>query len=129
MSVVNVKVAYLRPKYPDLQAWTRDPQNVYVGRRGIVFVTNPDGSKQRFPPQDSPWHNPFKVGKDGTREEVVAKYRAYIIPRIERGELDLSILKGKNLGCWCAPELCHGHVLLDLINYYCYPQIVLTSIE
>jgi len=25
-------------------------------------------------------------------------------------------LRGKDLGCWCAPENCHGDVLLALAN-------------
>ncbi len=29
----------------------------------------------------SAWANPFKIGRDGTRAEVVAKYRAYLIER------------------------------------------------
>jgi len=27
-------------------------------------------------------------------------------------------MKGKNLGCWCFPEPCHGNVLLELIDEY-----------
>lgn len=26
----------------------------------------------------SPWGNPFIIGKDGTRDEVIAKYEAYL---------------------------------------------------
>ena len=37
-SVVNVKVAHIRPKYNDLEEWTKDPNNVYIGRAGIVFI-------------------------------------------------------------------------------------------
>ena len=29
---------------------------------------------------------------------------------------ELNKLKGKNLGCWCYPEKCHGDVLIELIN-------------
>jgi hypothetical protein len=25
-------------------------------------------------------------------------------------------LKGKNLGCWCKPDKCHGDILLEIIN-------------
>ncbi len=25
-------------------------------------------------------------------------------------------MKGKNLGCWCAPEPCHGNILLELLS-------------
>ena len=113
-NIVNVKVAYIRPEYKNLKEWMDDPQNVYIGRRGIVFI---DGS--RFPAHDSIWHNPFKLGKDGDREEVIEKYKNYITDRlISEPELreKLKELKGKNLGCWCNPEKCHGDVLADLIS-------------
>ena len=29
---------------------------------------------------------------------------------------ELKAMKGKNLGCWCKPEACHGDILLDIIN-------------
>lgn len=44
MSVVNVKVAFIRPEYQNLKEWMQDNKNVYIGRKGIVFV---DG--KRFP--------------------------------------------------------------------------------
>lgn len=25
-------------------------------------------------------------------------------------------LRGKALGCWCAPDTCHGHVLAELAD-------------
>ena len=61
----------------------------------------------------SPWGNPFKIGPDGTRQAVIEKYRAYIA---ERPELLARVgeLKGKTLGCWCAPEACHADVLAEL---------------
>lgn len=62
----------------------------------------------------SKWGNPFVVGKDGTREEVIKKYKEWILNQslIE----DLSELKGKVLGCWCSPKPCHGDVLIELCN-------------
>ena len=76
----------------------REPFDVYIGR-------------------PSKWGNPFVVGKDGTREEVVAKYRRWL--ETERQDLMWSApkeLRGKVLGCWCAPKSCHGDVLLRLAN-------------
>ncbi len=116
MSVVNCKVAYLRPKYNNLKEWVGDSQNVYVGRAGVVFV-----EKVRFPKEASPFCNPFKVGKDGTREEVIQKFRGYMEARLKDNPdlvKELVALKGKNLGCWCAPEPCHADVLMELIQKY-----------
>ena len=64
----------------------------------------------------SKWGNPFSIGKDGTRKEVIEKYEKYIL---ENEELmnDLHELEGKILGCWCKPKACHGDVLVKLVNY------------
>jgi hypothetical protein len=63
----------------------------------------------------SKWGNPFKIGEDGNRHEVIRKYREYILSNDELLK-DLHELKGKTLGCWCKPSACHGDVLVDLIE-------------
>lgn len=61
------------------------------------------------------WGNPFVIGKDGTREEVIRQYELYITE--QRHLMDaLPELKGKRLGCWCAPAACHGDVLAKLAD-------------
>lgn len=62
------------------------------------------------------WGNTFEIGKDGTREEVVAKYEAWLRNNPKLLEEAKSELRGKDLICWCAPRPCHGDVLLRLIN-------------
>lgn len=112
-TVVNVKVKYIRPKHHNLKIWMEDPNNVYIGRKGIVFI---DG--ERFPKESSIWANPFKITKTETRDSVVEKYREYIVQQIEEKDLHFKLeeLRGKQLGCWCAPESCHGDVLLSLLE-------------
>ena len=63
----------------------------------------------------SKWANPFKIGLNGTRDEVIEKYRAWLL---EQPELMAALpeLRGKDLACWCAPKYCHGDVLLALAN-------------
>lgn len=63
----------------------------------------------------SKWGNPFVIGRDGSRAEVVAKYRAWIVtqPALMNA---LEELRGRDLVCWCAPLACHGDVLIDLAN-------------
>lgn len=63
----------------------------------------------------SRWGNPFKIGRDGTREEVVAKYEQYLLGRPDL-LARLPDLRGKDLACWCHPLACHGDVLLRLAN-------------
>ena len=72
------------------------PNSVYVGR-------------------PSKWGNPFKIGRDGTREEVIAEY-AYWIERQSQLMDDLGELRGKDLVCWCAPLPCHADILLEMAN-------------
>lgn len=61
------------------------------------------------------WGNPFVIGKDGTREEVIKKYRSYLVKGLRYGKFtheELAALHGHDLLCWCAPEPCHGDVLI-----------------
>ena len=63
----------------------------------------------------SKWGNPFEIGRDGTREEVIRAYEEWI--RTQPALLnDLVELRGKTLGCWCKPAACHGDVLVKLLN-------------
>ncbi len=74
--------------------------DVYIGRGG-------------------PWGNPFEIGRDGTRAEVIAKYRVWITSddRVAVAlRANLHLLKGKVLGCFCAPRRCHGDVLAELAD-------------
>lgn len=75
------------------------PEYVYIGR-------------------PSKYGNPFSIGVDGTRSEVIRKYERWInLP--EQSELRADIkreLAGKILGCWCKPLACHGDVILRIIN-------------
>ncbi len=67
------------------------------------------------------WGNPFVIGRDGTREEVIEKYRKLMRTKIQRGEITLQQLKqlqGKRLGCFCKPYACHGDVLVEMIETY-----------
>lgn len=88
-----------RDRAPRVKHCKREPRehcDVYVGRPGI-------------------WGNPYVVGRDGTRDEVIAKYEEYLdrTPRLLRR---LPELRGRNLTCWCAPLSCHADVLLRRAN-------------
>jgi hypothetical protein len=61
------------------------------------------------------WGNPFEIGKDGTREEVIQKYEEWIKTKPEL-LAQLPLLKDKILGCWCSPQACHGDVLARLAD-------------
>jgi len=79
--------------------------------RDVGPVSN---SNQIYVGRPSKWGNPFEIGKDGTREQVIAMFRDYILS----SDLmkDLHELRGKDLVCWCHPLACHADVLMELAN-------------
>lgn len=120
MSVVNVKVMNIRPQYQNLKDWMKNPDHVYIGRAAVVFIDN-----KRYPPAASIWANPFKLNKHTSRKEILKKYKIYITQKINNDSTlknQLLQLSTKKLGCWCAPQKCHGHVLLQLIAKYRHQQ-------
>jgi hypothetical protein len=64
---------------------------------------------------NSKWRNRFKIGRDGTRDEVIVKYRAWLLQQPELISA-LPELRGRDLVCWCALLPCHADVLLELAN-------------
>lgn len=72
----------------------------------------------------SPWGNPFThlpledtgaVCQVTTRQESIARYEDWLL---ENPKLlaRLPELRGKVLGCWCAPLACHAEVLAHYAN-------------
>ena len=59
--------------------------------------------------------NSFTISKHGNRDEVIARYREWIATQLSLLAA-LPELRGKDLACWCAPQSCHGDVLLELAN-------------
>lgn len=75
--------------------------------KGAVYVGRP-----------SPFGNPFKVPKDGSRSECCQYYEAWIM-NDEQKELRKRMrreLRGKDLVCWCAPKACHAYIILSIAN-------------
>ena len=73
--------------------------------KGAVYIGRP-----------SEWGNPFIIGKDGSREEVITKYKLWLFSKPEMLEKARLELKGKDLVCFCSPKSCHGDVLLEVAN-------------
>jgi hypothetical protein len=63
----------------------------------------------------SKWGNPFTIGKDGYRDDVIEKYEQWLLNQPDLIK-SLHELEGKVLGCWCRPKRCHGDVLVRLAN-------------
>jgi hypothetical protein len=75
----------------------KEPYDVYIGRPSF-------------------WGNPFIVGKFGDRERCIQAYRELILADERMVQKAKDELRGKVLGCWCAPKACHGDVLLEIAN-------------
>lgn len=65
----------------------------------------------------SDWGNPYAIGTDGDREEVIRKYK-YDFDKgfLKSNKEQLLKLKGKTLGCHCKPSACHGDILANYLN-------------
>jgi hypothetical protein len=82
----------------------REPFDVYIGRPsrwGNPYSHLARGTKARF--------------VVATREQAIEAYELYLVgcPELVAA---LPELRGKVLGCWCAPKPCHGDVLVRLAN-------------
>lgn len=117
---VCVKVKELRKNgYQDLESWMSDPDNLYVGRRGRIWITDPvTKEKKIFHYSDSKWANPYKVGdKPGqyTLEKSIDLYKDHLIASNLIDDIDE--LEGKRLGCFCLQNKpCHAQVLVELFD-------------
>lgn len=68
----------------------------------------------------SRWGNPYKIGQDGTREEVIELFRNHLWESLKDGSItnaDLLSLDGKRLGCFCKPQACHGDVIVRAVEW------------
>lgn len=74
---------------------------------GALFIGRP-----------SKWGNPYHIGKDGTREEVIEKYRKYLMTNPELFYSLPEIRGYEALACYCAPQPCHGDVIIRVFNEY-----------
>lgn len=81
-----------------------EPYDVYVGR-----------SNRRYGLAASPFANPFRIGPDGDRAAVIARYAAWLQTRPDL-LARIPDLRGKRLACWCAPLPCHADVLARLAD-------------
>lgn len=77
-----------------------DRCEVYIGRGG-------------------PFGNPYVIGKHGDRAEVIRKFRIHFYDRLKKDpgwKAQVEKLKGKTLGCFCFPLLCHGNILAEFLD-------------
>ena len=89
----------------------RETYDVYIGRGKDPRTGRP-----------GEWGNPYSHRRSGvpgvilvgSRQEAIRRYRTWLWEQIRSGQIPLeklAALHGKRLGCWCAPDPCHGEVL------------------
>ena len=77
--------------------------SIYIGRAG----------------KGGEFGNPFAIGKDGDREDVILMFKDYFYRRLLNDlpfREKIHALKGEVLGCFCKPTACHGDVIADYVN-------------
>lgn len=105
-----------------------------VSARPIIIVNKHHGKSGEYIGRGSPLGNPFVIGKDGSREQVIAKYRVWLNAQIMRknpvvldelNRLGNKVIdeKGLALQCFCYPKPCHGEVIKEklvkaMYNYF-----------
>ena len=103
--VVNVSERELKKRgIETFTDWLSLPTSVYIGCKSNYI----NGCSQ------SKWANPYKVGRF-TLDETLKLYELYIRSNLELYGA-LKELEGKELGCWCSPNKCHGDVLVKLFG-------------
>lgn len=85
----------------------KEPEDIYIGR-------------------GSPLGNPYPIGDNTTREQVIEKYKDYLMDQISKGNQSIinalnniktqSAYKEVKLGCFCKPKSCHGDVIKDYLE-------------
>lgn len=100
----------------DLLARHRDGETVVVNMRADAHARLWEwalsvGAGERID-RKSIWGNPFLLDADGTRDQVCDHFVTYyaLKPSLHQR---IEGLRGKVLGCWCAPARCHGDHLAD----------------
>ena len=93
--IINLKITKVSNKD------NGDSYDVYIGRGTL-------------------WGNPYQMGKEGTRDEVIAKFSYDFERRFlklpEKFDENIEKLRGKTLGCHCKPAACLGDVIANYLN-------------
>lgn len=89
---------------------------IYIGRKNKSYKL-----------KNSALSNPFLIGQDGNRDEVIKKYCKWICEEVKKKgavyqelvKIAKRVKKGENieLVCWCKPLKCHGNVIKKCLEW------------
>ena len=89
----------VRP-HPDIvKMCKREPFDIYIGRG-----------------HGSLWGNPYAISDTRNREYVISMFTDYLLKKPTLLK-NIFQLRNKTLGCHCAPELCHGDMLVWMLEH------------
>jgi hypothetical protein len=81
------------------------PYDVYCGRAGKG--------------EDGYFGNPIKLSPNEPRGSTLAKFKEYFLNRIKTDAefaTRVEALRGKKLGCFCAPSPCHVMIIIEYLD-------------
>lgn len=84
----------------------------------IIYNRHNDGVPKSavYVGRGSPFGNPYRIGKDGNRAQVIIKFKDWVKTQPKLVTLIKQKLRGRDLVCYCAPNLCHAEVLMEIAN-------------
>lgn len=80
-----------------------------------IYVGRPNGRRKL---KGHPLANPYPLVSGVSREEVIADYAVWLAVELRATEVKqlLNDMRGKRLGCWCAPLPCHADILAQVAD-------------
>ncbi len=84
--------------------------------RHVAEAGKQNSDSQHYVGRPSEFGNPYVIGKDGTRDNVVELFKEWFFNDPDLMAKAVDELKGKDLVCWCAPWACHADILLEYVN-------------
>lgn len=94
--------AIIRPKTTVVNV-KHEEYDVYIGRAMPGYA-------------QSEFHNMVRLRPGMSREECLALLRVEWEKTPQIYDRMRAQLLGRRIGCWCAPQLCHGHLIVELIE-------------
>ena len=87
---------------------TKQPKTVVVNRHYKSYT--------KYIGRGTKFGNDYRIGPDGTREDVIAKHKKDFYENPELQEAVWNELRGEVLGCSCKPLACHGDTYVEYIE-------------
>ena len=94
-----------------------------AGRKPLLSdpLPSPGAERRVYVGRPSVLGNPFVIGRDGSREQVIAHYRAWLWQQLQQADspqrraleelLEQARRQPLALQCWCHPLPCHAQVI------------------